>query len=61
VLAGAEEREALAEAAMSVREADRSRKIRGDRDQERVIYLHAIKKVGGYVHAIKKFADTCVP
>jgi hypothetical protein len=26
-----------------------------------VIYLHAIKKVDGYLRAIKKFADTCVP
>jgi hypothetical protein len=27
----------------------------------RVIYLHAIKKVAGYAHAIEKFPDTCVP
>jgi hypothetical protein len=28
---------------------------------QRVIYLHAIKKVAGYAHAIEKFPDTCVP
>jgi hypothetical protein len=32
-----------------------------DDDEIGVIYLHAIKKVDGYLRAIKKFADTCVP
>jgi hypothetical protein len=27
----------------------------------RVVYTHAIKKDGGYTHATKKFADTCMP
>jgi hypothetical protein len=26
-----------------------------------VIYLHAIKKVAGYAHAMEKFLDTCMP
>jgi hypothetical protein len=30
-------------------------------NKERVMYLHVIKKVDGYLRAIKKFADTCVP
>jgi hypothetical protein len=36
------------------------RRVRALRGQG-VIYLHAIKKYGGYVHVMKSFVDTCVP